>query len=404
MSATRSRSRRRLALLGVGAFATMAALRLCDPLLPALATDFAVTTGSAGRTVSSFAIAYGLALLVYGPLADRLGSLPVILGAMAASALGSAACALAPSLDALVTLRALSGAAAAGVTPLAMAWIGDHVGYARRQEALARLVGAAILGMVVAQWLGGLLAETIGWRSAFIALAALFVVAAVLMRVEFRGGDEAATRPMRRSATLAPVADLRAVLREPWCRRLLAFSAGEGVLVFGGLAFLPAHLHQHFALPMSVAAGVLTLYGLGGVLYSRIAARLVARFGETGLARLGGALMGVYFTLLAVMPSWLLALPACLAGGLGFYMLHTTLQTHATEMAPALRGTAVTLFSAALFMGQSLGVAIAAVIVDRASAVPVFVISALALPILGVALARQIRRRRLARTREDAVS
>ncbi|MCC6870382.1 MAG: MFS transporter [Burkholderiales bacterium] len=397
MNVAPSQTRRRLALLGVGAFATMAALRVCDPLLPALATDFTVTTGSAGRTVSAFAIAYGLALLAYGPLADRIGSLRVILGAMAASALGSMASALAPSLDALVTLRALSGAAAAGVTPLAMAWIGDHVGYAQRQEALARLVGSAILGMVAAQWLGGLLAETIGWRSALVALAALFAVAAVLMLVEFRGGEEPRMESNGRSTTAAPVADLRAVLGEPWCRRVLAFSACEGVLAFGGLAFLPAHLHQHFALPMSVAAGVLTLYGLGGVLYSRIAARLLGRFGETGLARLGGALMGAYFILLAVMPSWLLALPACLAGGLGFYMLHTTLQTHATEMAPAMRGTAVTLFSAALFMGQSLGVAIAAVIVDRSSAVPVFVISALALPVLGFAFAREIHRRRVAR-------
>ena len=50
----------------------------------------------------------------------------------------------------------------------------------------------------------------------------------------------------------------------------------------------------------------------------------------------------------------------CSAIGLGFYMLHNTLQTNATQMAPQARGTAVALFSSALYLGQSLGVALAA--------------------------------------------
>ena len=54
-------------------------------------------------------------------------------------------------------------------------------------------------------------------------------------------------------------------------------------------------------------------------------------------------------------------------------MLHNTLQTHATQMLPEARGTAVAGFSSALFLGQSAGVALAAPIVDRAGAPPVFV-------------------------------
>ena len=66
----------------------------------------------------------------------------------------------------------VAGAAAAGVTPLAMAWIGDSVPYERRQEVLARLIGATTLGMIAGQWLGGVLADTLGWRSAFAMLSA----------------------------------------------------------------------------------------------------------------------------------------------------------------------------------------------------------------------------------------
>ena len=55
----------------------------------------------------------------------------------------------------------------------------------------------------------------------------------------------------------------------------------------------------------------------------------------------------------------------CLATGFGFYMLHNTLQVQATQMAPASRGTAVTLFACLLFFGQSTGVLLMAESVDR---------------------------------------
>ena len=62
--------------------------------------------------------------------------------------------------------------------------------------------------------------------------------------------------------------------------------------------------------------------------------------------------------------------------GFGYYMLHNTLQTNATQMLPQARGTAMAGFSASLYLGQSFGVAAAAPIVDRTGAVPVFVLVA----------------------------
>ncbi len=81
-----------------------------------------------------------------------------------------------------------------------------------------------------------------------------------------------------------------------------------------------------------------------------------------------------------------------MAIGLGFYMLHNTLQTNATLMTPQARGTAVGLFSSALYIGQTAGVAAGAVAYDRFGAVPLFLGTAAALPVLAVWFARELRR------------
>jgi predicted MFS family arabinose efflux permease len=60
---------------------------------------------------------------------------------------------------------------------------------------------------------------------------------------------------------------------------------------------------------------------------------------------------------LALADMQALAIGACALSGLGFYMMHNTLQTHATQMAPQARSMAVTLFACTLFFGQTLGVA-----------------------------------------------
>jgi YNFM family putative membrane transporter len=383
---------RQLVLLSVAAFASMTSMRICDPLLPALARDFSTTTGRAAQAISAFAIAYGLLQLVYGPLADRYGKFHVASLAALGCALANAAAAFAPSLDWLIVFRALTGATAAAIIPLTMAWIGDAVPYERRQEALARLLGATVIGMITGQWAGGFLADTLGWRSVFVALAVLFAATGVAMRFAVR------RRPTDAAATVdAPVetyfARVQAVLRERWARTILALAFIEGGFAYSAFAFVPAYLHQRFDLAMTWAGGVLALYGVGGFAYSRLARSMLHRWGEAGLVRRGGALLGVTLATLALGPHWAFALPACLVGGFGFYMLHNTLQTHATQMAPRVRGTAVSLFACSLFLGQSCGIVAAAWVVDHASANAVFAGTAVALPLLAASFARRVARK-----------
>ena len=144
-----------LFLLGVSAFGSMVAMRICDAMLIALGQEFHVTTGDASAVASAFAVCYGLMQLLFGPLGDRIGKLRVVLMATWGCALFSAMTAFAPSFGWLVFCRAATGVFAAGIVPLSVAWIGDTVTIDRRQETLARFMGAALTGMMAGQWLGG---------------------------------------------------------------------------------------------------------------------------------------------------------------------------------------------------------------------------------------------------------
>ena len=369
-------------LLGACCFTSMAALRVCDTLLPVLADDFSVTVGQAARVIFAFAIAYGFFQLCFGPLGDRYGKLRIIALCALASVIGNGMAFVSPNLDWLVAARILSGACAAGIFPLAMAWIGDNVPYATRQAALARLVSAGVMGMLAGQWFSGLIAEWVGWRLAFLVLAVLFLASgAMLLRAlqqepaPVKNGGKAGHR-------------LRDILGRPASRWILTVVTIEGALAFGAIAFIPSLLQRHHEVSLSMAGGVAAFYGLGGFLYTRMAVRLLRRFGESGLARLGGLLLLLGFISFAYVPVLAWTPLACLLSGFGFYCLHNTLQTNATQMAPEARGAAMSLFACCLFIGQSLGVWGAAWVADHLSDHLIFAGAGGGLLILALIVAR----------------
>lgn len=388
-----------LRLISVAAFASMASMRVCDPMLVTLSQEFQVTTGDASAVIAAFAVAYGVLQLFYGPLGDRFGKVRVIIGATFACAVFSAVTALAPTMPVLVVSRAFMGAAAAGIIPLSMAWIGDSVAYEQRQETLARLMVATVSGMMAGQWFGGFAVEALGWRWAFAVLSILFLTAATLllrqMRSTVAGAAAAGDHSAEPAAFSLPayLATTGRLLRMPRVRWVLAIVVVEGALGFGTMAFVPARMVDGFGLSASAAGGVMVLYGVGGLVYSLMARRWLGLLGEKGLALLGALMIAVGLLLLAWAPVVHLAVVGCFCAGLGFYMLHNTLQVQATQMAPEARGTAVTLFACLLFLGQSLGVLAVAASVDRGWIAQVFSIAAVCVVVLGVLVSHRVKGR-----------
>ncbi|MYZ42749.1 MFS transporter [Schauerella aestuarii] len=385
--------RRAITLLALAAFVSSSAFRVCDAMLPQLALDFGTTTGGAAYVVTAFAVAYGFVQIVFGPVGDRYGKYRVIAFATLACAIGSSVAALASSLPVLIAARAVSGAAGAGIVPLSMAWIGDNVPYERRQETLARFLTGTILGMSTGQVLGGVFADTVGWRWAFALLVVGYLVVGVLLQRELRRQRETHDVPTGGQARPRFVAQAAVVWRTPWARVVLATVFIEGLLVFGSLAFAPAYLHTRFGLSLTLAGAVVAVYAAGGLAYTVVARRVVARLGESGMVMAGGFVLGLAFLLYLIGPIWAVSLAASVLAGFGYYLLHATLQTNATQMVPEARGTAVAWFASCLFMGQAVGVAIAGMLVDAAGAVWIFGSSALLLPLLGLAFGAALRRK-----------
>ena len=129
-----------IVFLSVAAFAAAANMRVIDPLLVQLAATFHVTVGEASIAATVFLFANGVFVLVHGPFGDRYGMMPVVAIACIAAALCCALSAFAGSLAWLTLARFLTGVTSSAIIPLAIAWVGDNVGYERRQATLARFL------------------------------------------------------------------------------------------------------------------------------------------------------------------------------------------------------------------------------------------------------------------------
>ena len=356
-------------------------------MLPQLAQDLGHSLGEVAYVITSFSIAYGLFQLLHGPMGDYAGKLRWIRFATWVAALASAACMLAASLHQLLALRFFAGAACAALIPLSLAWIGDAVPYQARQVVLARFMTGSTAGAVFGQVAGGVMADTLGWRWSFALPALVLLWVALMLSWEARKSLATATlhktpalpestQDVSRGQHISAPTDrkrpsLRTILREfelvlslSWARVILGVVFLEGLLAYAAFAYVPSWLHLQFQMPLWQAGLAAAGFGLGGVIYSLLARYLIAYLGERGLVVTGAGLfalglIGIGGTI------WLKELSCCLLMGLGFFMVHNTLQVQATQMSPDARGTAIAAFAVGLFSGQSIGVALGAPIMGH---------------------------------------
>jgi len=383
---------RSIMLLAAAGFAAQAQARVTDSLLPQIAIDFHTTIGAAALVVTVYAVTHGTVQFVSGPIGDRFGKFRVVAIASLIAAALVAVCGTATSLPQLALARLATGAVAGWVIPISMAYVGDVTPFDRRQPVLARYASGYILGQLFGQAAGGVLGDLIGWRNVMFVLAGMFAVAAGGLVLELIFDPRTRSSGQSREAPRGFVADYAAVLKDPFARVIMVVGFVEAALAWGAFTYIGADLHTRFGVSFTFVGITVAFFGIGGLIYAGLVRHFVRRLGQIGLALVGGILLALAYVVLAIEPGWWLAPVAVTAIGLGFYMFHNTLQTNATQVTPESRGTAVALFAAALYLGQTTGVGIGALVIDRFGAVPLFVGTAVLFPVLAVWFSHRLRR------------
>jgi predicted MFS family arabinose efflux permease len=375
------------------AFASGFALRLADPIVLPVAAHFAVTPASAAMLNTVYALPYALAQPFLGPIGDRFGKPRCIQVCIAGLAMMLLLGALAPSFALLLATRVGAGIFAGGLIPLVVAGIGDDFDMSERQVMIGRMLFAIVSGQMLGSIVSGFANDAFGWHSALAVGAAVGAVAAAVAWL----GMSARTSSAARRDAGSFVELYGRVFANPKAPWLIGGVAVEAVFFYGLFPYMGELL---LATAPSTAGSiaaitglVLGAFGVGGLLYAASVRALLRALGVRRMCLVGSATAAACYAALAFVPTWWLAALAMLVAGVSFYMMHNSMQTEATELAPSARGSAVALFACGFFVGQGLGPIVFAALLHGLGPRPALVVVAAVIVILGrVIVARVIAR------------
>jgi len=377
------------------AFASGFALRLADPIILPVATSFAITPQVAALLNTAYALPYALAQPFLGPIGDRFGKPRCIQVCVAGLAVMLLLGAFAPDFRLLMATRIGAGIFAGGLIPLVLAGLGDSYDMSERQVMIGRMLFAIISGQMLGSVVSGFANDAFGWHSALVIGAGVGAVAAAVAWLAMpAGASAAASRDSGSFATL-----YGRVLVNPKAPWLIGGVAVEGMFFYGlfpymGELLLATARPAGGSIAAAVTGVVLGAFGIGGLLYA-LGVRVFLRvLGVRRMCLIGSASAAACYAALAVVPTWWLAALAMGVAGVSFYMLHNSMQTEATELAPSARGSAVALFACGFFIGQGLGPLVFGALLHGVGARPALFAVAAVMVVLGRVVVGQVIDRR----------
>ena len=376
-------------VLCFAAFAGSISYRSLDPMLTMVASDFGISVRQAALLVSAYGLPYALTQPILGPIGDAYSKarlIKICLGVLAGSV---ALAAIAPSFSVLMVSRVIAGIVSGGIFPVGLALIGDRTTIEERQIAASRFLVASIFGQMFGATVSGVIANFFGWRVVFAVVAVLTSLSWVIV---YRFLDSKNDKT-RRLTVRGAIDGYRTVLANRSSLIVFGVVMGEGVLYFCVFPFVGAMLIARGS-GGPVAAGVaLAGFAVGGVIYGTVVRYMIATLGQWNMMRVGAGMAGLAFLAVAAPLGPVGIALLFMVAGFGFYMMHNTLQTRATELAPSARGSTFALFSAALFLGQGIGPIFAGVVVNTLGFSELFIVTGALVATLGFVAAFFIQRR-----------
>src|SRR5689334_5426579 len=193
------RGRQAVALLSVclGFFVIQLDVTIVNVALPAIQREIGGTLAGLQWVIDAYTLALASIMLTAGATADRAGARKIFTAGLTVFAIGSAACAAAPSLGVLIAARAVQGLGASALLPCSLALlVHQFPDQQERARALGVWGGMGSVGVALGPVAGGAVVAAVGWRSIFLVNVPVGRLTVVLLR---RFADESPTHPDRRT-------------------------------------------------------------------------------------------------------------------------------------------------------------------------------------------------------------
>jgi DHA1 family inner membrane transport protein len=345
-------------------FSSALSVRAIDPVVPQIAADLAIAPTTAAMLAAGFA-AYGLVQPVLGPLADSFGKARAMIACLLLLTIASFLSAVVTGFWPLFILRVLTGAACGGSFPIGMALVSDFVPLAQRQVMIGRLLTATISGNLLGAAVSGVVADVLHWRGMFVALGFVSFAAMLLGIFGLRTLPSGPRHPIDIRTVLERN---KAIFRIRAARICYSTVAIEALLLFGIFPYVAVLLTKGGEPRASIAGLVVAAFALGGMVYSLSVKRLLRWLGPKQIMSAGGVLAAVGLFIVAGGPPWPVQAAAFATMGLGFYMLHASIQVYVTEFAPETRSSAVAFHTFSFFIGGGISPVLYGIGLDRIEA------------------------------------
>lgn len=248
------------------------------PLIPKLSKVFGVSEQRIGLVVPAYMLAYGVSILFYGALSDRVGRKRILHLSLLAFVLLTAMTALVQSSSQLIGLRLLTGLGASGVVPISLAMVGDLYEPEERGHPLGMLFAAMEGGMALGSTAGVMLEPYIGWRMLFLGTA---ILAAVILWLQFQRLGWEINHKKNSNIPLKKIfAGFYKLVSTPRGLRTYGFVFWNGIFHSGIYTWLGLYFSQKYDLG-EIGIGLAILgYGLPGLLFGPLIGRTADKRGR----------------------------------------------------------------------------------------------------------------------------
>lgn len=344
---------RLLRMLALATFIIFFQAYMVAPIIPALADAFATSAHTAGFVVPAYLIPYGIATLVFGLLADRLGVQRVMFASLAMFALLTALTATAASVEQMVLWRVLTGLGASGVVPLALVLVAQLFPYEQRGRPLGWLFAAMAGGMAFGSPLGSILVPIIGWRGLFLVVSAAGGIV-LLLFLPYRRLIATAMQPV--GGTFGDLMrGYLGLLGTARGQRTYGYVFVNSMFHSGVFTWLGVYLEQRYGLgPVGIGLALLG-YGVPGLLFGPLIGRAADRWGRARLLPIGLGLSALAAAGLLFDFPVLLAPVVAMLLSLGYDTTQPLFAGIVTSLGGKRPGQAMGLNVFALFVGFGLG-------------------------------------------------